>query len=44
MQWYHWVLIVAGGLFIAIVVLMNSRDAAAKRTEDEQKKDIYPMW
>jgi hypothetical protein len=44
MQWYHWVLIVAGGLFIAIVYLLNRRATVARHSEDEQKKDIYPMW
>ena len=44
MQWYHWVLIGAGALFIGIVFMLNRRAAASRRTEDEQKKDIYPMW
>jgi len=44
MQWYHWALIVAGVVFVAVVFIVNRRSAAAGRTPDDTKKDIYPMW
>ena len=44
MQWYHWVLIAAGALFIGFVFLRNRRVSSRRISEDEQKKDIYPMW
>jgi hypothetical protein len=44
MQWYHWTLIVAGLVFVAVVFIVNRRAAASRRTPDDTKKDIYPMW
>ena len=43
MQWYHWLLIVIGFVFVAVVFLVNRR-AAAKAKDGEEHKDIYPMW
>jgi hypothetical protein len=42
MQWYHWTLIVAGFVFVAVVFIVNRRTST--RTPDDTKKDIYPMW